>query len=250
MRIEVITHQAHPLSVWVVNLQQGADLMGPVHGGPVRCHMHTPRALERLREHEDVCRPIPFILIVDLRRLAGSSGERLAGLFDELDRLLVHTDEGQRGIVRQMIEVQNLLHMRHKRATLLRGDHPAFAQMRLQRIFFSMRLAVSWDADATMSSSTTLSANSRNVHRAWPAGGSEQRKAIRWASAAPSKSGCWEGRTCVLRVRAASRPCSTKRVRMPATVRVCTENAAAIAASHQAAPSASALRRIWACLIL
>src|SRR5215211_397514 len=224
--------------------------MSPVHGGPMLCHMHMPRAIERLREHEDVRRPIAFILVVHLLRLPWDSGERLPGLFDELDGLLVHTDQGHLGIVGQMIEVQNLLHMRHKLATLLRWDDPAFAQMWLQRVFLSVRLTVSWEADATISSSTALSANSRNVHRAWPAGGSEQRKAMRCASASPSNSGCWEGRSCFLRVRAASSPCSTKRSRMPATVRVCTENAAAIASSLQAAPSASALRIMLACLIL
>src|SRR6266446_5337652 len=36
MRIEVITHQAYPRGFWVAALKQVSDLMGPVHGGPVR----------------------------------------------------------------------------------------------------------------------------------------------------------------------------------------------------------------------
>src|SRR5467141_277624 len=104
-------------------------------------------------------------------------------------------------MVGQMGELQHFLPLRHKRATVLRGDHPACAHMRLQGVFFRVRLTVSWDVDATIATSTTVSANSLSVHRAWPGGGSEQLKAMRCASAAPSQSCGWDGRSCFLRSR-------------------------------------------------
>src|SRR5438105_1426645 len=103
MRMKVITHQAHSLGFWVGDLKQVSDLMGPVHSGPMLGYTHTSCALERLHKHEDVRRPIPFILVIHLPRLAWGSGERLSGLFDELDWLRVHTDQGDLRIVGQRV---------------------------------------------------------------------------------------------------------------------------------------------------
>src|SRR3954452_4680560 len=88
------------------------------------------------------------------------------------------------------------------------------------------------------------------VQRARPSGGAEQARATRRASAAPSSFRSRLGRSCFLRQRAASSPCSTNRWRTRSTVATLSSAASAIRASGQAGPpsAASALSRTraWA----
>ncbi len=97
------------------------------------------------------------------------------------------------------------------------------------------------------SSSTSLSAKSRNVHRACPAGGSPQQSAIRWASPLPSSL---RGRWPPVRrwFSAASSPSVTYRLRIRWAVGSLTSRASVMARSLQPGPSedSSALSRIRA----
>jgi hypothetical protein len=126
MGIEVITHQPHP---------RGFCVADPVHSGPVRRDTHMPRARERLREPEDVRRPIPLIRVIDLLRLPWGSRERLPGLLDQRHGLFIHTHPRALRIVRQMIDLHNILHLRHKLPTRLGRNDPQLPQRRFQRIF-------------------------------------------------------------------------------------------------------------------
>jgi hypothetical protein len=57
--------------------------------------------------------------------------------------LFIHADHGCLGIIRHLVDVQDLFHMRHKRATVRGRNDPHFPQMRPQRIFLSVCLTVS-----------------------------------------------------------------------------------------------------------
>jgi len=63
-------------------------------------------------------------LVVDLRRISGSHGQRGTRVREQLDRLFVHVDHGKTGIVGAMVHSQNLLHGGHKRRVLLRRNTP------------------------------------------------------------------------------------------------------------------------------
>src|SRR5262249_4221470 len=76
-------------------------------------------------------------------------------------------------------------------------------------VFFKTRPIVLSLALSTILSSTTFSSSNRNVHRARPAGGSEQAKAISFASFSPSKIRGTAGMARCLRLRTASKPSST-----------------------------------------
>src|SRR5262245_15750061 len=250
MGIEVITHQPHPHRLWVADLKQVADLMGPVHSRPMLWDMQVPHATQRLREHENVRRPNPLILVVDLPRLPWGSRERRPGLLDQLHGLFIHAYQRDLRIVGLLIDRQDILHMCHKLATVLGRNHPHLLQIRPQRIFLSACLTVSWLIASTMAKATAWSARSRRVQRAWPAGGSLHLSAISLASPSPSKRGGRDGRVCFFRLRAASSPCSTNRGRMPWTGSTLTAKLSAMRSSGQAGPLASGFNRIWACLIL
>ena len=118
----------------------------------------------------------------------------------------------------------------------------------LSLVFFSTRRTVSSEIASTISNSTRRSASSRNVHCLRPWGGAEQAKAIRRASARPSSLRCRRGRSCGLRLKAASTPSSTNRWRTRSTVVTPTSSASTMRWSIQAGPpaEASALNRIRA----
>lgn len=94
------------------------------------------------------------------------------------------------------------------------------------------------ETDDAKLSSTTLSASNLTVHRRYPAGASEQAKAISRASNAPSNIISRGGLTRDLRTRAASIPSSTKRFFKCSMVRLVIPSAAATSATLQAGPSA------------
>ena len=90
------------------------------------------------------------------------------------------------------------------------GDTPLLLQPRLDLVFLSTRRTVSSETVGTTSSSTSRSASSCMVHSRRPSGGAEQAKAMRWASARPSRVRWRLGRSWGLRPKAVSSPCSPK----------------------------------------
>src|SRR5215207_10431152 len=90
-------------------------------------------------------------------------------------------------IVGLLVEVQDLFHPPHELGVVLGWDHPLLDQVRLEAGFLSVLRTVSCETFSTIPSSTALSAKSLKLQRLRPRGGSEQAKAIRCASARPSK---------------------------------------------------------------
>src|ERR1700688_1573813 len=85
-----------------------------------------------------------------------------------------------------MINLQDILHVGYERRIGIRRDDALLLQVRLERVFFSVRPIVLSLARPTMFSSTTAVSSSFSVHRARPAGGLEQATAISLDSAATS----------------------------------------------------------------
>ena len=82
MCVEVITDQPHPLSLWVLPLEQVADLCGPVHSG-LALRSLTMRTPLSGSVNMKMWLSMAFILVVDLLRLPGGSRERLPGLWKD-----------------------------------------------------------------------------------------------------------------------------------------------------------------------
>jgi hypothetical protein len=118
---------------------------------------------------------------------ARSEAKRLAEISKELAGALVEADYRALFVVGLLLEVQNLLHPPDEAGALFGRDHPALHQVRAQFVFLSIFLTVSWETPSTMPISTALSAKSLMLQRSLPCGASEQARAIRRASARPSK---------------------------------------------------------------
>jgi hypothetical protein len=59
------------------------------------------------------------------------------GFFNELDGFYVHIDHGMGGVVRLLVKVENLLHLSHDVGILFGWNHPAFLQVRFERVLFN-----------------------------------------------------------------------------------------------------------------
>jgi len=166
--------------------------------------------------------------------------DRHARFGNELLRGLVEADQRTFWITRPLINVQYVFHGGNKGGVGVRWDDPLLFQMRLERVFFSVRPIVLSLARSTIFSSTTAASSSCKVHRARPAGGLEHANAINLASAALSKMRRRAELGECLRRRAASNPSSTSRWRVLATVSTLVSSAAAIWLSLQPAPPSEA----------
>src|SRR5215212_3629479 len=144
------------------------------------------------------------------------------------------------------VEVEHSLHPPHEGRALPRRDHPLPFQVRLELVFLSVRLTVSYETAFTCPSSTIRSARSLMLQRSLPSGGSEHERAMRRASARPSST-LLLGLPGFLGISATSSPSSQKRRLSRATVAVETSKASAILSSVQRSGlSASALSRMRA----
>ena len=72
--------------------------------------------------------------------------------------------------MRALVNLQHVLHGGYERGVGIRRDDPLLLQMRLEKVFFSVRPIVLSLARSTIFSSTTSSSSSCNVHRLRPWG--------------------------------------------------------------------------------
>jgi hypothetical protein len=184
---EVVYHQADPIGIRIGFLGEVAHHLRKFQLSAVLGHPHLSSALEGFEGQQHVgCTP-PLILVVDTLWLARLGAKRLSNLGQQLAGPLVEAHYWSVRIVGLFVEVQELFHPPHKLGVVLGWDHPLLDQVRLEFVFLSVLRTVSCDTFSTMPSSTALSAKSLKDQRLRPRGGSEQAKAIRCASARPSK---------------------------------------------------------------
>src|SRR5439155_21462428 len=127
-------------------------------------------------------------------------------------------------------------HLADEGGVLLGRDAPHRLPPRLQVAFFNARRTVSCAMLSTTSNSTSRSASSRNVQRAYPAGGCEQASAVNRACCSPSSVGVTGGVSRGLRSRSDSGPASTAWRRHDSRLRVLQPYAAATNSSVQPGP--------------
>src|SRR5580698_5783551 len=248
--VEVVHHQRDSLRLRSMDIDQLANRFGPVDPGALIGHHEMPPADQRLCEREHVGRSIALVLIVETLTSAGRGAKRSLRFDGQLLAQLIHADQRVARIVRALVGLQHVFHVVNKLRVVLRGNAPHPLLPGLQLIFFRQRRTVSCETASTMCSSTARWANSRRVQRAWPDGAAPQHSAMTLASFSPSRILARDGRTCLLRFKAASKPSNTRRLRMFSTVCTVTWQALAMASSFQRGPClpASANKSTWACV--
>lgn len=128
-------------------------------------HFDMAPAGQRLDLHKKHGDPMAHILVIDHPAMPGSHGDGRMHFTHQLLARLVHAHDRKTGIMRQLVNLQQILHGGDKRRVLVGRDFPVFAQVRLQLVFFSDRCTVIVETASTIFSSTNLSAKSRTVQR-------------------------------------------------------------------------------------
>src|ERR1700751_3600445 len=213
LRIEIVLDQHDFLSIREVGVRQLLENIGVIDGRVAIRDFHMPPALQRSEHNEEIGPAVTLVFVIITRRLSWLHPDRGARFFYKLLGRLVNTNQRIVGIVRSMIDFQHIFHRSDKGAVRLGWDHPLLFEMGLENVFFKTRPIVLSLALSTILRSTTFSSSNRNVHRTRPAGGSEQAKAISFASFSPSKIRGTAGMARCLRLRTASKPSSTSCLR-------------------------------------
>ena len=137
------------------------------------------------KEHEQVTGAVTLVLGVIALNLTRVGGQRLTGFGNELLTGLIKAHHRLLRVIGFLIHVQDIFHTGHELGTHF-WNTPFSLLPRLHLVFFSSVRIVSCEIDSVKPSSTTLSANSRNVQRWCPSGAALQAVAITYALAVPS----------------------------------------------------------------
>src|ERR1700736_2873608 len=132
-------------------------------------YLDAPPALEWREHHEQIGRPVAPVFVIMPGGLSWFRRDRQARFGKELLGRLVDADQRTFRIIRPLINLQDVLHGGHEGGAGVRWNDPLLSQMRLERVFFSVRPIVLSLARLTIFSSTTASSSSCNVQRARPA---------------------------------------------------------------------------------
>src|SRR3954453_6217557 len=248
VRAEIVLYQGDLRGVRKPSIRHVLEQVGVIHRCVAIRDRDVPPAVKRCEQHEDIGGSVAFVLVIGPRRAPGPHRDRHARFLDQLFGGLVQADQRADRVVRTVIYFQHLFHRRDEGGVAVRGDDPLIFQMRFEKVFFNTRPIVLSLVRSTIFNSTTLSSNSVSVHRDRPLGGGEQAKAISLASAAPSKMRLRAEFGECFRLRTASKPSSTNRWRVRATVARLVSSAVTMRLSLQPSPASetSALSRIRA----
>lgn len=184
--------------------------------------------------------PSPSVFAINTYRLSRCMRYGLTHFADHLLGGFIHVYHWIVGIIRHVINLQDIFHMGYKSCAPCGRDFPVLVEMRLKFIFFKTRCTVMWETVSANLSSTALSASNLTVHRRCPDGASEHARAINLASNAPSKMTSRGGLAIGLRSSAASRPSSTNRFLRCSIDRHVTPRASDTSDTFHAGPSSPA----------
>ena len=235
--VQVVHHQTYSDGVWIAFVEHTFDPPRPVFHRSMLGGCHMAFSSQWLHFEKNLGNAVADVFMVHSFRSSRRASHHFAHFPDELFASFIHTDHRIVVIVWPLVDSNNIFHMGYKRGAPLRRDFPVLAEMRLKFVFLSMRCMVICDTFGARFNSTAFSASNRTVQRRRPSGASEQARAIRRASKAPSKVTPRGGFSGCLRSNAASSPSSTKRFFKCSMVRDVTPIASAVSATDQLGPS-------------
>jgi hypothetical protein len=207
-----------------------------VLGGAPVGDLDLPPAWPRLKAHAQVADALPTIVVVIPHGLPWGDGSGLAPFAHQWIGACLATHQRIKGIVGLGRPVEEVLQAPHTLRAHT-GNTPGLLLPWREDVFLSGRRTVSSAMASTTWTSTSISASHGIVQHARPSGGVLHTRAMRKASGLPSNLRWPPGQGRAR--KAASRPSSTKRLRIRSTVAVPTWRVRAIASSARSASSRS-----------
>jgi hypothetical protein len=233
----MVQHDPHPVRLWVPLLHQPLHVVGEGRHGPVRGHGNLPPPGVRCTAHQPIAGAMALVCLVRERGLARVGGQWHPGRRKPLRARVSAGDLGTRRLRRCLIAVQPVLPGRDQLGPP-RGHAPGLFVPGRERVFLRTWRTGSRAMDGAQPHSTTVSASSRRVPWACPAGAGVHATASRGAAGLSVRWRWAPGRDASAR---APKPVATNRWRGRAPGAVPPSNAVAMASSSQ--PSAALSRR-------
>ena len=237
-RVEVVHDDPDHCGLRISLIDQPWHLVGKVlHRPTCRDGNVSPTGL-RLNQHTEMAGAVALVRIVVPRRSSRGGGPGLACLPKQLFACCIEVALRASGIIGGCVEVQRVLHGGHALGAHVRQTS-WLLRPQFECVFLSTWRTLSWAMASAKPRATTLSASSRNVHRAWPLAAGVQATAITGASCVPVHWRCAPGRACS---SSAPRFSSTHRCRVRPTVAVPTGRAVALSSSRRPSSALSSIR--------
>ena len=102
-------------------------------------YLGMPSAFQRREQYEQVGGAIAGVIIIVSRGMPWLGRDWHARFGHELLRRLIQADHRDYRIIRSLIDLQHILHGRDEGGVAVRSDDPLLFQMRLERVFLSVR---------------------------------------------------------------------------------------------------------------
>lgn len=138
MGVELVHDQHQRLGLPVAPLQKGANEACPVGSAALACDLNTAPALEGFTGEEQARGSVADINMIVALHGTGPGWQGLAGLANQLLEGLVDAHHGPLGIVRPMVDLEDVLHVVDELRRVFLGDAPHPPLVRLERIFLSV----------------------------------------------------------------------------------------------------------------
>jgi len=139
MDIEIVHDQPDFNGIGITLLQHVPNKEGPIGGLAVLGDDNVPPPTQRFDFQKDFGHAVTNIFVVNEGRMARSRRDGGGDFANELLGGFIHAHQRKPAIVRQVVEIENILHGGHKGSVLMGRDLPILAQVRLKFVFFSTR---------------------------------------------------------------------------------------------------------------
>src|SRR6266478_990030 len=106
MGTEIITHELDLSGLWVIHLQQLADLLSPVYPHPLLPTADPPPAAYGIKEQKEGLHAMALVVIILGRHLARLQPPRLVDMGQQLHRGFIHGNQRLLRAVFRRIEVE------------------------------------------------------------------------------------------------------------------------------------------------
>ena len=128
MGVEIVLQEHDLRDVGEVLVRQIFENLRIIDGGVAICHFDMAPAFERREHHEQIRRPIAFVLVIMAFGVPWLGRDWHPRLSDELLRGLVQADHGAIRIMRPVIDLQHVFHARYECGVGIRWDDPLLFQ--------------------------------------------------------------------------------------------------------------------------
>ncbi len=107
---QIVLHDTDAGGVGIMDVEEITDAVGVVHGGAAVGDLEVAPAPMSIEGDEEIGGAVAAILVIVGLALSRLGRDRLAHLADQLDGILVETDQRPGGILRLGVEVEHVLH--------------------------------------------------------------------------------------------------------------------------------------------